>query len=468
MLPQFGLFSLLLALSVAPAAPLPEASVLPASDRFELTQVAHVFPSAGLEDRIEFWKNIYSKYGRRQVVFHDRESVGLIYRVKSFSEDPDSSWAEYRRQEDWSDAQLKEIALHLKQLAGDLSLARRSDDHEDLAEAFKDAGIGLTPERLLRAADNVRAQRGIKEKFEAGVVRSGLYLAYIRQAFREEGVPEELAFLPHVESSFDYTAYSKVKAAGLWQFMPSTGRAYKLRVDSLVDERFDPIGATHAAARFLRDNYRALGSWPLALMAYNHGRNGMLRAKALYGLDYLAITRNHQSPAFGFASRNFYSEYLAALLIASNHNHYFGNAVDMAEPLRFETVRLNRPVSIGVVMRVEGLSEGVLRAYNPQLRPAVFKKGVIPSGSLRIPKGMTTTLTAALHNAPAAREPNAVVAKASSKKRTPTRAASRYRVRSGDTLSSIAAKFRTTIAAVKRANGLRGTKVYIGQMLILR
>ncbi|MGI8782349.1 MAG: transglycosylase SLT domain-containing protein [Acidobacteriota bacterium] len=438
------------------------------NERFELGQVAHVFPSVGLEDRIEFWKNVYSKYGRRQVVFHDRESVSLIYRVKSFSDDPESSWAEYRRQEDWSDAQLKEIALRLKELAANLSLAKDSDDHEDLADAFKKAGIGLTPERLLRAADNVRAQRGIKEKFEAGVVRSGLYLAYIRQAFREEGVPEELAFLPHVESSFDYTAYSKVKAAGLWQFMPSTGRTYKLRVDSLVDERFDPIAATHAAARFLRDNHRALGSWPLALMAYNHGRNGMLRAKAVYGLDYLAITSNHQSPAFGFASRNFYSEYLAALLISSNHGHYFGNAVQVAEPLRFETMRLSRPVSLSIVTRMDGLSEGVLRAYNPQLRPAVFKKGVVPTGTLRVPRGMTTTLAAVLHNAPAAREPKAVVAKMSSKKKTPNRAASRYRVRSGDTLASIANKFRTTIAAVKRANGLRGSKVYIGQMLILR
>src|SRR5687767_11262478 len=121
MLLQFALFSLVLALSWGPAVPLPEASVLRVSDRFDLGQVAHVFPSAGLEDRIEFWKNVYSKYGRRQIVFHDRESVSLIYRVKSFNEDPQSSGAEYRRQEDWSDAQLKEIALHLKQLAGNLS-----------------------------------------------------------------------------------------------------------------------------------------------------------------------------------------------------------------------------------------------------------------------------------------------------------------------------------------------------------
>ena len=127
------------------------------------------------------------------------------------------------------------------------------------------------------------------------------------------GLPPELAALPHVESSFDPTAYSKVGAAGLWQFMRSTGRRF-LRIDSTVDERLDPFRETEAAAQLLSYNYRLLGSWPLAITAYNHGAEGMRRARDELGTDDIArIVHDYHSPSFGFASRNFYVSFLAAL-----------------------------------------------------------------------------------------------------------------------------------------------------------
>ena len=132
--------------------------------------------------------------------------------------------------------------------------------------------------------------------------------------------------LPHVESSFNAAAYSKVGAAGLWQFMRSTGRRY-MRVDDAVDERLDPYRSTEAAAQLLAYNYRVLGSWPLALTAYNHGAAGMRRAKESVGTDdFVKINRTYNSRTFGFASRNFFPSFLAALTIDENPGEIFRRA----------------------------------------------------------------------------------------------------------------------------------------------
>ena len=142
--------------------------------------------------------------------------------------------------------------------------------------------LGLFPEattnaELRAAAQRLRFQLGQADRFRAGLVRSGAYKPYIHEAFVKQGLPRELGALPHVESSFDPTAYSKVGAAGMWQFMRSTGVRY-MRIDHIVDERRDPFLATDAAVRLLADNYSVLQSWPLALTAYNHGVSGMRRA----------------------------------------------------------------------------------------------------------------------------------------------------------------------------------------------
>ena len=140
-------------------------------------------------------------------------------------------------------------------------------------------------------------------------MRSSSYATHIAETFANLGLPPELAVLPHVESSFNANAYSKVGAAGLWQFMRSTGRRY-MRVDDAVDERLDPYRSTEAAAQLLAYNYRVLGSWPLALTAYNHGAAGMRRAKESVGTDdFVKINRTYNSRTFGFASRNFFPSF---------------------------------------------------------------------------------------------------------------------------------------------------------------
>jgi hypothetical protein len=169
----------------------------------------------------------------------------------------------------------------------------------------------------------IRSQRGSKENILEGLKISGRYMTRMQSIFREEGLPAELAYLPLVESSFNVRARSSVGAVGMWQFMPETGETFK-RVDTTVDERRDPMASSRAAARLLKENYRFFGNWPLAITAYNHGTDGILRGiKAVESDDLVDLIRGYQSPTFRFASKSFYAEFLAVVEIATNSDNYF-------------------------------------------------------------------------------------------------------------------------------------------------
>src|SRR5205823_3111101 len=153
--------------------------------------------------------------------------------------------------------------------------------------------IPLTTASLAELRDNVHTQVGIKERFRQGIIRSGRYAEVFQEIFEKQGVPAEIALLPLVESSFENRARSNAGAAGIWQFTRGTGRLY-LNVNRKLDERLDPARATRAAARLLHDNYNALGSWPLAITAYNHGRAGMLRAQSEAGPEIANIIEQYR------------------------------------------------------------------------------------------------------------------------------------------------------------------------------
>jgi membrane-bound lytic murein transglycosylase D len=177
-----------------------------------------------------------------------------------------------------------------------------------------------------------------------------------------------------------------VGAAGLWQFMRSTGRRF-LRIDAAVDERLDPYRETEAAAQLLSYNYRLLGSWPLAITAYNHGAEGVRRARELLGTDDIVrIVRDYHSPSFGFASRNFYVSFLAALSIAQEPEKYFGGVVRDHE-FGFRELKMPASASLATLVRALGVDRETLHGLNPALRPAVWGgQRVIPAGyMLRLP-----------------------------------------------------------------------------------
>ena len=261
-----------------------------------------------------------------------------------------------------------------------------------------------------------------------------------------------------MESSFDYNAYSSAGAAGVWQFTRGTGRSY-LRISGSVDERLDPIKATEAAARLLKENYEALGTWAMTMTSYNYGRNGMMRAKQLYGNDFRKIVDSHDSRYFGFASRNFYAEFLTAMKVAKNYQDYF-EELPIEPPLSFETIRLTRSYDAGYFTSVPGINLEILADYNPHIR-RVLKRPmkIIPAGvDVRVPLDTHAAVMAALDSAGPS---TAKLIEASD-------GSLRYKVQHGDSLGLISKALETPVSYLQTLNGIRNAnRIYPGQLLLV-
>jgi membrane-bound lytic murein transglycosylase D len=291
-------------------------------------------PVEGLENRVEFWKKVFTQYGEDDVIIHDKMHVNLIYDV--------SDEAGVRARTAAVKQALSEIRDNIETPEALSATASR------IRASMVENGVPVTTSSLNGLAANIHTQRGIKERFRAGIIRSGRYVDEFQSIFEKAGVPREVALLPLVESSFENRARSKVGAAGIWQFMRSTGRLY-MKVTSKVDERLDPVKATRAAARLLTDNYRALESWPLAITAYNHGKAGMMRAQNAHGSDIADVIANYESRTFGYASMNFYAEFLAAVQVYQNYTEYFGQlALDKPASRATATASVKAPVKASV------------------------------------------------------------------------------------------------------------------------
>jgi membrane-bound lytic murein transglycosylase D len=184
---------------------------------------------------------------------------------------------------------------------------------------------------LKGAAERVRSQRGTRERFKRGLEISRRYDRQFRQIFRDVGLPEDLAYLPHVESSFQPAARSSAGAVGMWQFTKAAAKTFM--PGGRMDLCLDPIASAQGAARYLSYAYGKLGNWPMAITSYNHGIGGMKRAQNQVGGDFVRIVETYDSPLFGFASRNYYAQFLAVLEIASNPVAYFPEDLQYRPPL---------------------------------------------------------------------------------------------------------------------------------------
>ena len=421
---------------------------------------ARLFPRpAALEPQIRFWRSIFTQYSTHQVVLHDAVDLDKIYEVLDFRPYLREGMSEVeverlRRIE--TDVELERVRarlLRLNDLASYPDLLT-TEEHR-IYDLFRGDPAA---DRFLVAADpkRLRSQRGLRERFDEGLRISRRYLPEMERIFEEEGLPVELARLPLIESSFNLRAYSKVGAAGIWQFMPVTGRRF-MRVDAVVDERRDPISSTRAAAEFLGRLYAALGSWPLAITAYNHGPNGIARAVDEIGTaDIADIARKYRSNTFGFASRNFYAEFLAALDVERDYRTHFGELPREMAP-RCREHRLDRSVHFAAAARLARIDADELADLNPALSKLVLQgRRPIPAGyRLRLPEsgagGFGTRLAG--HRA----EPEVVRAAA----RTVVRRASRrptfvsYRVARGQTLAQIAKRHRVSVASLRKLNRLQ-------------
>jgi membrane-bound lytic murein transglycosylase D len=399
---------------------------------------------ASMRPNVEFWKKIYSEYPSTQGVLHDINNLNIIYEVVELEpHGPGSSRVNSERIK-----KAKDRYLTL------LDKFARGEAPATQFESRIYAMFGPNPKRqdFCQARDGMRCQTGQKDRFLAGVKRSGKYLERIKDIFRSQGLPEDLAYLPHVESSYNYEAYSKFGAAGIWQFTRSTGQRF-MQVDYVVDERRDPIAASYAAARFLKENHELLGSWPLALTAYNHGPNGMLRAKKEKG-SYARIFDEYDGDRFKFASRNFYSEYIAACHVAKNYKHYFGN-VNVDQPVLYHTIEMEGYAPLATICNFFHIGKDEVKKVNPALRPPVF------DGQKHIPKGYRLRLPG--HSQKMARMSLALP---SSLFERGQKRSNFYRVQRGDTAGKIAKRHNVSINELAAANGLsRRATIYVGQNL---
>lgn len=311
--------------------------------RPKLTFVAGVFPKpAELEPQVDFWCKVYAKWGKHQVVIHDNRYLNLIYQIVRLPE-PAQDGYYTPEQKAFLERRLEYWRERLRRLEAKIANHEPLSSWEEKLANYVAQRVGL--EALAGASERVRLQRGLRERFQQGLIVSQQYEPLFRSIFRQYGLPEELAYLPHVESSFQLGARSYAGAVGMWQFTPAAAKTFI--GDDSVQARLNPVLSAHGAARYLRAAYDRLGSWPLAITSYNHGIGGMKRAKEQYGDDFVKIVQAYDHPLLGFASRNYYAEFLAACEVAKEPSRFFPEL-----DLRFAKVQTMPAVQLAAFERL--------------------------------------------------------------------------------------------------------------------
>jgi len=415
-----------------------------------------LFPAPpAVQRRINFWIRAFTEFGRNQIILHDAEFSDIIYDVVDLG--GDSLYNRISRRARWHEVEgrRREIKTILKKLAGmkmPIDVDQLSAQEREIYDLWAPVELPL---KFMLAEGNLHAQMGLKELFYDGLERSGRYLDTMKVVFRQYDLPEDLCYLPHVESAFNYRAYSKMGAAGIWQFTRSTGRLY-LKIDYAIDERYDPFAATDAAARLMRHNYGELGSWPLAITAYNHGTNGMARAKETLQTDDIGvIIERYNGRAFGFASKNFYAEFLAAMEVAKSYEKYFGQ-VQFEQAEKHQMFEVPSYITLDALCRKFSVDKQTVAKLNPALRHPILKSSRrIPRGyHLRLPLDIGLDAQSLYAQLPAEEKHDSQVVE------------KYYQVEPGDNLGSIARQFGTTVAVLVDLNNIADPRsLRAGQLL---
>lgn len=402
-----------------------------------------------LQPDVDFWVSIFTRYSTSEGVLHDNRELGVVYERIDVPQGLSS-----RQRQRHISGRRNAIRDVLKRLASG------SRDNLTAEEARI---LALWPENVsnetLRAASGrIRFQLGLADRFRRGIERSGRWRAHIESEFSALGVPVEIAALPHVESSYNPDARSHVGASGIWQFTRSTGRRF-MRVDHVVDDRNDPYTATTSAGRLLAYNYSLTGNWPMAITAYNHGLAGVRRAMRQYGdTNYVQILREYRGRTFGFASRNFYVAFLAAMEVDQDPEKYFPG-VTREPPTAYSSTTLDAWVPAGDLSQALGISQAQLAKHNPSLQPTIWAGSKhLPRGySVKVPEGLLSDDIDTL----LARVPGDSWAS----KQLPDLF---HTVTRGDTLSQIAEAYDTRVSTLVALNNLGSRhRIRAGQRLRL-
>ncbi len=287
-----------------------------------------------------------------------------------------------------------------------------------------------------------------RKEFESAYQRSGLYIDMIREKMRKAGLPDELSWMPMIESWFKVNAYSRAAALGLWQFISSTGYRFGLQRDRWIDERMDFEKATDAAIKYLDELHSMFGDWTTALAAYNCGEfrvQRVIRAQRMEYLDnfwdlYMMLPRE---------TSRFVPRFIATLLIVQNPGKYDFALPRPESPLSYDIVHINRPIKLSSLSSTLGLDSEALALLNPELRNKSTPDSEYP---LRVPEGYGDRVLASLDSVSRYIPPEATY--------------TTHYVRRGETVSVIARRYGTSVSAIARANRLgRNYLIQVGQRL---
>jgi membrane-bound lytic murein transglycosylase D len=291
-------------------------------------------------------------------------------------------------------------------------------------------------------------QTAEKKFFEEAYQRSGFFRPMIVEELKQAGLPEELSWLPLIESGYRPRALSRARALGLWQFIASTGYRYGLKRDKYIDERMDPVKSTRAAIKYLSELHDFFGDWTTAIASYNCGEIRVQSVIRNQKIDYLDNFWDLFSN-LPYETARYVPRFIATLLIVENPEKYGFNLPAANSPVSFETVSLAKPVKLSVLASKLGLTAEVLSQLNPELR---YDSTPNYAYDLRVPAGYGEKTMACLNELPNWIPPDVVYGW--------------HTVKTGETLGLIARRYHTSVPAIVRLNKLKSSKlIYPGQRL---
>ena len=297
--------------------------------------------------------------------------------------------------------------------------------------------IPITINRHVQAEIDLFTKGREKRFFIDSYIRSGRYRDKIVRALREAGLPQELSWLPLIESGFKVNALSRSRALGMWQFIPSTGYKFGLSRDKFIDERMDPEKSTRAAIEYLKELHQIFGDWSTVLAAYNCGEGRVLRLIRGQNINYLDNFWDLYQRLPRETAR-YVPRFLATLHILNNPELYGLDRISVDPPLEYESLVVNKQVHLTNVAKSIGVDQKILKDLNPELRYQILPG---ENYHLNIPPGSSDTLLTKIDHIPVSH--------------LPQRAYVYHRVRHGESLSTIARKYRTSVRKIMRANNMR-------------
>ncbi|MFC1814279.1 LysM peptidoglycan-binding domain-containing protein [Thermodesulfobacteriota bacterium] len=296
--------------------------------------------------------------------------------------------------------------------------------------------IPMVMNRYIQSEINLLARGKEKKFFIESYKRSGKYRSFIVPALREAGLPVELSWLPLIESGFKVKALSRARALGLWQFIPSTGYKFGLKRDTYIDERIDPVKSTRAAISYLKELHQIFGDWTTVLAAYNCGEGKVLRVIRTQNINYLDNFWDLYE-RLPVETARYVPRFMATLHIVKNLEKYGLGSIPVDPPLEYETVTVSRQVRLKDIATKIGVTEKTLKELNPELRYKILPRDKYP---LKVPLNKGQELVARLHEIPVSSVPRPAYVY--------------HRVRSGETLSTIAQRYHTSVRRIARANNI--------------